>query len=164
MQRSSNCGWRISMRRRDVLRVRHSKTGTYSELPLLPEPGEAVLRYLEKARPSSAHREVFLRIQAPHRPFKNGSILNCVTSARLRAAGINPQGRKGPHACQSASNFDPRSASNFDPLERRVRAVALAPSELVGVAETARARDGVCPSALLLNLQLSFPVSTISQL
>ena len=44
--------------------------------------------------------------------------------------------------CQSASNFDPRSASNFDPLERRVRAVALAPSELVGVAETARARVG----------------------
>src|SRR5712692_1353999 len=46
------------------------------------------------------------------------------------------------HCCQSASNFDPRSASNFDPLERRVRAVALAPSELVGVAETARARVG----------------------
>ena len=88
--------------RKDVLRVRHSKTGTYSELPLLPEPGEAVLRYLEKARPSSTHRELFLRIQAPHRPFKNGSILNCVTSARLRAAGINPQGRKGPHAFRHA--------------------------------------------------------------
>src|SRR5258708_1836855 len=53
-----------------------------------------------------------------------------------RAAHAN----KSP--CQSASNFDPRSASNFDPLERRVRAVALAPSELVGVAETARARVG----------------------
>jgi hypothetical protein len=36
----------------------------------------------------------------------------------------------------------PRSASNFDPLERRVRAVALAPSELVRVAETARVRVG----------------------
>ena len=88
--------------RRDVLRVRHSKTGTYSELPLLPEPGEAVLRYLEKARAPSAHREVFLRIQAPHRPFKDGSTLNCVTSARLRAAGITPQGRKGPHAFRHA--------------------------------------------------------------
>ena len=44
--------------------------------------------------------------------------------------------------CQSAFKFDPRSASNFDPLERRVLAVALAPSELVGVAETARARVG----------------------
>ena len=88
--------------RRDVLCVRHSKTGTCSELPLLREPGEAVLRYLEKARPPSAHREVFLRIQAPHRPFKDGSILNCVTSARLRAAGIIPQGRKGPHAFRHA--------------------------------------------------------------
>ena len=34
----------------------------------------------------------------------------------------------------------PLSASNFDPLWRRVLAVAIAPSELVGVAETARAR------------------------
>ena len=44
--------------------------------------------------------------------------------------------------CQSASKFDPRSASNFDPLVRRVLAAALAPSKLVGVAETARARVG----------------------
>ena len=43
-------------------------------------------------------------------------------------------------ACQSASKSDPRSASNFDPFERRVLAVAVAPSELAGVAETARAR------------------------
>jgi integrase/recombinase XerD len=88
--------------RHDVLRVRHSKTGTHSELPLLREPGEALLRYLEKARPSSAHREVFLRIYAPHRPFKRGSILNHVTNARLREAGITPQGRKGPHAFRHA--------------------------------------------------------------
>lgn len=88
--------------RRDALRVRHSKTGTHSELPLLREPGEAVLRYLEKGRPPSAHREVFLRVLAPHRPFKYGSTLNCVTSARLRAAGITPQGRKGPHAFRHA--------------------------------------------------------------
>jgi integrase/recombinase XerD len=88
--------------RRDVLCVRHSKTGTYSELPLLREPGEALLRYVEKARPSSIYREVFLRIQVPHRPFKNGSILNCVISARLRAAGVTPQGRKGPHAFRHA--------------------------------------------------------------
>jgi len=42
--------------------------------------------------------------------------------------------------CQSAFNFDPASASNFDPLQARVLMVALAPSELAGVAETARAR------------------------
>jgi integrase/recombinase XerD len=88
--------------RRDVLRVHHAKTRTYSELPLLTEPGEALLRYLESARPRSMHREIFLRILAPHRPFKDGSILNCVTRARLRAARIIPQGRKGPHAFRHA--------------------------------------------------------------
>lgn len=88
--------------RRDLLCVRHAKTGTYSELPLLREPGEAMLRYLKRGRPPSAYREVFLRIQAPHRPFKDGSTLNCITSSRLRAAGITPQGRKGPHAFRHA--------------------------------------------------------------
>ena len=88
--------------RRDTLRMRHAKTGTYSELPLLAEPGEAMLQYLKRARPPSIHREIFIRIVAPHRPFKRGSILNCVISARLRAAGIIPQGRKGPHAFRHA--------------------------------------------------------------
>lgn len=87
---------------RDVLRVHHSKTGTYSELPLLQEPGEALVRYLEKARPPSRYREMFLRIHAPHRPFKTGSTLNCITRARLREAGITPKGRKGPHAFRHA--------------------------------------------------------------
>ena len=45
--------------------------------------------------------------------------------------------------CQSASDRDPRSASNRDPLVLRFGRLALAPSELVGVAETGRARVGV---------------------
>ena len=40
----------------------------------------------------------------------------------------------------------PVSASNFDPFERRVLTVALASSELAGVAETWRARAGRDPS------------------
>ena len=45
-----------------------------------------------------------------------------------------------PIYCQSALDWDPLSASKRDPFERRVRPVALAPSELAGVAETVRAR------------------------
>ena len=51
--------------------------------------------------------------------------------------------RKNPRelgVCQSALDRDPLSASKRDPFERRVRPVALAPSELAGVAETERAR------------------------
>ncbi|MGX1009147.1 hypothetical protein AB7M69_003504 [Bradyrhizobium japonicum] len=42
--------------------------------------------------------------------------------------------------CQSAFDWDPLSASKRDPFDRRALLVALGSSELVGVAETARAR------------------------
>ena len=87
---------------KEILRVRHSKTGAASELPLLCEPGEAVLSYLEKARPESKLREVFLQLQAPYQAYKGGSILNCVIGARLKMAGITPRSRKGPHAFRHA--------------------------------------------------------------
>ena len=64
--------------------------------------------------------------------------------------------------CQSAPKLDPSSASNFDPFERRDLLVALGASELAGVAETRRARVA-WSSSRLLNRQLSFPVSTMSQ-
>ena len=88
--------------KKEILRVRHSKTGADSELPLLREPGEAVLSYLEKARPESQHRELFLQVRTPYRPYEHGSILNCVIAARLKRAGITPRGRKGPHAFRHA--------------------------------------------------------------
>jgi integrase/recombinase XerD len=88
--------------KKETLRVRHSKTGAESELPLLREAGEAVLKYLKHARPESKqHRELFLQVQEPHRPYR-GSILNSVIRARLKRAGITPRGRKGPHAFRHA--------------------------------------------------------------
>src|SRR5215510_10099058 len=50
--------------------------------------------------------------------------------------------KKSVLGCQSALNWAPLSASKRDPFERLVLAVALAPSELAGVATTARARAG----------------------
>ena len=52
-------------------------------------------------------------------------------------------GLRYPLDCQSASDRDPRSASKRDPLVLRFERLALAPSELVGIAETGRARVGV---------------------
>ncbi|PYU44935.1 MAG: integrase [Acidobacteria bacterium] len=87
---------------KEVLRVWHSKTGAFSELPLLREPGEAVLSYLQEARPDSTRREIFLHLQAPYGAYTSGSILNHVIRVRLSAAGIVPQSRKGPHAFRHA--------------------------------------------------------------
>jgi site-specific recombinase XerD len=88
--------------KKDILHVRHSKTGADSELPLLREPGEAVLSYLEKARPESERRELFLRCQAPYGAYSKGAILNCVIRKRLKRAGISPCSKKGPHAFRHA--------------------------------------------------------------
>ena len=87
--------------KKEIIYVRHSKTGADSELPLLREPGEAVLSYLENTRPQSEQRELFLQLRAPYRAYK-GSILNSVIASRLKAAGIIPLGRKGAHAFRHA--------------------------------------------------------------
>jgi integrase/recombinase XerD len=85
----------------DRLRIHHSKTGAHSELPLLRAAGEAILDYLRKGRPKSTQREVFLRVCAPYRAL-HGSSLHSVLEPRLNAAGVIPQGKRGPHAFRHA--------------------------------------------------------------
>jgi integrase/recombinase XerD len=88
--------------RNEMLRVRHTKTGEHTPLPLLREPGDALLRYLKSARPNSAHREVFLRTVAPIRPFRSVSSLHRLMQPRLEAAGIVRSSKRGPHAFRHA--------------------------------------------------------------
>ena len=82
------------------------------------------------------------KIAGPHREWlmqrcrKDFTVRGLV--AELAERGLKVDYRT---MCQSALDWDPLSASKRDPFERRVRPVALAPSELAGVAETVRARD-----------------------
>ena len=87
--------------RREVLRARHSKTGTYSELPLLNEPGEALLGYLEKARPPSTYREIFLRSPAAS-SVQSRLDHQRVTRARSARRSAGAAGQTGPHAFRHA--------------------------------------------------------------
>ena len=88
--------------RKEVIRIRHSKTDSTSYLPLLPEVGEALLKYLQKSRPKTPIREMFIRCHAPYRPFKDGSSLYGLVQRRLGAAGVVPTGKHGPHAFRHA--------------------------------------------------------------
>ena len=88
--------------RHGVLRIRHSKTGAQSVLPLLEPVGNALLDYLRHGRPRSTAREVFLRSRAPYRPFHDGSSLHASVAHRLAAAGICGAGKHGPHAFRHA--------------------------------------------------------------
>jgi integrase/recombinase XerD len=87
--------------REERFRVRQSKNGRDSFLPLVATVGKAVLKYLQKGRPQTETREVFLRLRAPYRPLLNSS-LHAVIGRRLRQAGIEVKGRHGSHAFRFA--------------------------------------------------------------
>lgn len=88
--------------RKEVIRIHHSKTGTTSYLPLLAEVGEAILKYLQKSRPTTSVREIFIRCRAPYRPLRDGSSLYGLVQYRLNASAVTTPGKRGPHAFRHA--------------------------------------------------------------
>ena len=90
--RLSDIDWR-----HERLRIRHAKTGVYSELPLLHGPANALLDYLKHGRPETTLREVFLRALAPYRPLSSSTALHYLVSRRLRAVGVSLTGKRGTH-------------------------------------------------------------------
>ena len=88
--------------RKETIRIRHRKTGVTTYLPLLPEVGETILAYLDKARPKVTFRELFIRNLAPYRPFTNGSSLYALIRCRVDAVGVPAGGKRGPHAFRHA--------------------------------------------------------------
>lgn len=88
--------------RAEKLHVRQTKTGNELFLPLVPVVGNALLNYLRRGRPQTELREVFLHARAPLGPFRGGSSLHGVVAHRLKEAGIQVEGRHGPHAFRFA--------------------------------------------------------------
>lgn len=60
-----------------------------SVLPLPQDVGEALLAYLSQARPRVSLEPVFLRVQAPFRPFSSSGEIAGIVSRVLARAGIN---------------------------------------------------------------------------
>jgi site-specific recombinase XerD len=64
--------------------------GREEHLPLPPDVGEALARYLRSIRPHPLdQRHVFPRIHAPHGPLSNGGI-GAIVGKHLRQAGVHP--------------------------------------------------------------------------
>jgi len=62
------------------------KANSIERLPLPPDIGQAVARYLQHGRPSSAQgRAVFVRIKAPHHKLTSCGVSNAVADAAKRA-------------------------------------------------------------------------------
>jgi len=69
----------------------HGKGRRDDRLPLPADVGEAIAGYLQRGRPATARREVFLRALAPVGPLGRGGVSSIVRRACTRA-GIPPTG------------------------------------------------------------------------
>jgi site-specific recombinase XerD len=71
--------------------VVRGKGAREDRLPLPADVGEAIASYLQRGRPRSSRREVFLRSKAPYEPIASGTVASTVRRA-CRRAGIREVG------------------------------------------------------------------------
>jgi len=94
--RLDDIDWRAAL-----LRIQRTKVGGDLCLPLTPAAGNALLAYLRAGRPSSPHREVFVRHDAPHTAFRNSSAIYQIVRHAFDRIGLAAPHR-GPHVLRHA--------------------------------------------------------------
>lgn len=85
---------------REQLSIRRSKSEQLQIYPLCQSVGDAVLRYLLKARPRTSHRELFLTLYAPLIPLSRVG-LTAVVTRKLKGTGVS-LAHYGPHTLRHA--------------------------------------------------------------
>lgn len=64
------------------------KSARAARLPLPQDAGEAILAYIEHARPAVASKHLFLSLSAPYQPFAGSSIICWVVKKAVERAGL----------------------------------------------------------------------------
>jgi site-specific recombinase XerD len=85
---------------RDLITLHRSKQRRDQLYPLVKEVGEAIALYLQKVRPQTDRREVFLRLLPPFEPLTAGG-LGALVCIRLKRLNLKLQ-HYGPHALRHA--------------------------------------------------------------
>jgi len=84
--------WRLQLADIDwsnaQFRLRHGKNRQPTRLPLPQDAGDALLAYLTEARPPAREAHVFLRVQAPFRPFASASEIAGIVARAVARTGI----------------------------------------------------------------------------
>lgn len=94
------------------LLIRAGKTKRERVLPLPDDVGRCIVRYLKRARPSSAHRSLFIGHRAPFTPLSPLTI-SWIAGYRLKQAGVNAA-RFGAHVFRhSAATHMVRQGASF---------------------------------------------------
>jgi integrase len=86
---------------RGTLTIPHTKQRRARMCPLIPSLSNAIIRYLREVRLKTSYRELFLRLNAPHRPFRHGGLYGIVAyrmkRLNIQAPSIGPHSLR--HAC-----------------------------------------------------------------
>jgi site-specific recombinase XerD len=85
---------------RELILLSRTKQLREHQYPLVREVGEAILLYLQKARPQTDRREVFLRLLPPFEPLTVGG-LGTMVHFRLKSLNLRLP-HYGPHALRHA--------------------------------------------------------------
>jgi len=104
-----------------TLRVR-GKGRREVRLPLPQDAGDALLLYLENARPPSDDNRIFLRSKAPFRPFAGGSVVSHIVHLALQRAGIKDAPSQGANLLRhSAATAMLRAGATLDAVATVLR-------------------------------------------
>jgi site-specific recombinase XerD len=73
------------------------KTRHAVALPLPQDAGDALLAYIERARPVVASTKIFIRTIAPFVPFTSSSPITIIVREALKRAGVDNPNLRGAH-------------------------------------------------------------------
>jgi integrase/recombinase XerD len=62
----------------------------HDRLPIPPDVGEAISKYLREGRTSATTRTLFVTHRAPNRPFKDSQVINAMLKEAFAATGVKP--------------------------------------------------------------------------
>lgn len=79
------------------------KTSYAVALPLPQDAGDALLTYIERARPAVASTKVFIRAIAPFVPFASSGPVTIVVRDALKRAGVDNANFRGAHLLRHAA-------------------------------------------------------------
>jgi integrase len=74
----------------ETFTVRRAKRGRVQQFPIQFEVGEAILRYLQRARPLCNCRNLFVTLNPPFRPVRSSTLWDIV-APRMKSLGIQSE-------------------------------------------------------------------------
>jgi len=87
--------------RKEEIHFTSAKHGKSCSFPLFADVGNALLYYLENARPKSRYQEIFLTLKRPYKPLENSGVLSQIIRETMLKADIKSP-VKGTHCFRHA--------------------------------------------------------------